>query len=96
MHTYHATAHTLFQKLDKEAVLLNLHSEQYFSLDPVGTRIWQVLTETHELEKTVQILLGEYEVDAARLRQDVLALAGRLTAKGLLVAEPSSTDNPRA
>ena len=93
---YRLAEGVLFQQLDRESVLLNMKTEQYFGLDPVGTRIWQLLTTKHSVEATVTIMRAEYEVDEAKLRQDVLALADRLTAKGLLVAEPGPTDAPRA
>lgn len=92
MHSYHAATSTLFQKLDREAVLLNLHTEQYFGLDPVGTRMWQVLAETNSLDKTVQTVLGEFEVDEARLRQDLAELVAKLVEKGLLVAKVVQPD----
>ena len=45
--------------LNNDAVLLNLRTEQYYSLDPVGTRIWQLLGETRSLEATIQRVLAE-------------------------------------
>ena len=93
---YRLAEGVLFQQLDRESVLLNMKTEQYFGLDPVGTRIWQLLTTKHSVEATVTTMRSEYEVDEAKLRHDVLALADRLTAKGLLVAEPGPTDAPRA
>lgn len=93
---YRLAEGVLFQQLDRESVLLNMKTEQYFGLDPVGTRIWHLLTTTHTVAATVAAMQAEYEVAEAKLRQDVLALAERLTAKGLLVAEPGSTDAPRA
>lgn len=77
----------LFQPPEREAVFLNLKTEQYYGLDPVGTRIWQVLTETQDLEATVKTLLAEYEVEETRLRSDIAALTGRLREKGLLTAQ---------
>jgi len=35
----------LSQEVDGETVLLNLNSENYFGLDEIGTRIWQLLQE---------------------------------------------------
>lgn len=93
---YRLAEGVLFQQLDRESVLLNMKTEQYFGLDPVGTRIWQLLTTTHTVAATVAAMQAEYEVAEAQLRQDVLALAERLMAKGLLVAEPSPTAAPRA
>ena len=37
-------AHVLVRFLDRECVLLNLETEQYFGLDETGTRIWQLVT----------------------------------------------------
>ena len=32
--------HVLVRILDRESVLLNLETEQYFGLDETGTRMW--------------------------------------------------------
>ncbi len=92
MPTYRVPAQILFQKLAQDSVLLHLPSERYFALDPVGTRLWQVLTETHCLETAIGILLREYEVDEARLRHDAQELVGRLLEKGLLEVQAGSPD----
>ncbi len=74
----------LHQELSGETVLLNLKTEHYFGLDPVGTRIWQVLGETASAEKVVSRLLEEYEVDESTLRADVERLIAELAKAGLL------------
>ena len=43
----------LFQEVGGETVLLDLASEQYFGLDAVGTRIWQLLGEGADREEPV-------------------------------------------
>lgn len=74
----------LFQQLQDEAVLLNLDSGQYFGLDPVGTRIWNLLAEGNSLPRVVSAIVEEYEVDSARCEADVLKLLKDLEAQGLL------------
>ena len=54
----------LFRELDGEAVILNLDTESYLGLDPVGTRMWGVLTSQPSIEAAYQILLSEYDVAA--------------------------------
>jgi hypothetical protein len=84
----------LFQNLDGEAVLLNLQSGKYFGLDPVGTRVWNLLVEYGTLPTTYQTLLEEYEVDAERLQSDLLALVDQLNAHGLIrLNEPSKDES---
>jgi hypothetical protein len=79
-----APADVLIRELDGEAVLLNLKSEAYFGLDEVGTRMWQVLTTSESIEAAYETLLAEYEVEPARLHQDLTGLIDRLVEHGLL------------
>lgn len=78
----------VFRDLAGEAVILNLSSGVYFGLDEVGTRMWQLLSEHGDDTKALALLLDEYEVDAAQLRQDFDQLIGQLRAKGLILVEP--------
>ncbi|HET8564162.1 MAG TPA: PqqD family protein [Candidatus Binatia bacterium] len=74
----------LFRDLSGEAVILNLSSGVYFGLDEVGTRMWDLFAEHGACEKVIQILLGEYQVEETRLRQDVDDLIRQLSEKGLV------------
>lgn len=74
----------LFQDLDGEAVLLNLATEKYFSLDDVGTRMWQLMGKYGDIERTLAQLIAEYDVDPQTLRQDLNALIGKLVEAGLI------------
>ena len=77
----------LFQEVGGEAVLLNLASEQYFGLDPVGTRIWQLLNEDGRLQHAFDTMRDEYEVEPALLESDLLTLVGKLAEAGLVKVE---------
>jgi hypothetical protein len=74
----------LFQEVGGETVLLDLHSEQYFGLDAVGTRIWQLLGEGAGAEAVVETLLEEFEVERATLAADVSTLLDQLAEAGLI------------
>ena len=74
----------LFQEVGGETVLLDLASEQYFGLDEVGTRIWQLLNEGLGPGDMVDTLLDEYEVERERLEADVRELLGSLLDAGLI------------
>src|SRR5262245_43664146 len=73
----------LFRKLGEEAVLLNLKTGMYFGLDPVGTRIWQLIVEHGTLTRVLDSMLTEYEVSRPVLEKDILDLCGQLCARGL-------------
>lgn len=76
--------HVLLQQVGGESVLLNVEKERYFGLDPVGTRMWEVLTKASTVEEAYNELLSAYDVEPQRLRQDLEALIDKLVANGLL------------
>jgi len=75
------------QEVSGETVLLDLDSENYFGLDEVGTRIWQLIKETNDLQVIYNTLLKEYEVEEERLQTDLDALLGEITGLGLVTVE---------
>ena len=78
------SSEVLFQEVGGEAVLLDLASEQYFGLNPVGTRIWDLLDGQSPLGAIQDVLCAEYDVDPTLIGKDLLALADALTRAGLV------------
>jgi coenzyme PQQ synthesis protein D (PqqD) len=75
---------TLINIIEGESVLLNLKSESYFGLDPVGTRMWTLLANSDSIQSAYDALLDEYDVDADKLRLDMQDLIEKLIANGLM------------
>lgn len=71
------------REVDGEMVLLNLTSEQYYSLDRVGADMVIRLTRASR-DEALAALGRDYEVDAAVLEEDLDALVGELLEAGLL------------
>jgi hypothetical protein len=71
-------------ELHGELVLLNFATESYYGLDAIGARMVAVLTAEPSVDRAVEVLLGEYDVDAERLRADVDRLLAKLVAGGLV------------
>jgi hypothetical protein len=74
----------LVTKAGEESVLLNLDSERYFGLDPVGTRMWEVLGTNGTVESAYAALLAEFDVEPEQLRRDLYELIEKLREHGLL------------
>jgi hypothetical protein len=83
-----APAHVLVRFLDRESVLLNLETEQYFGLDETGTRMWQLVTASPNIDAAYQDLLAEFDVEPELLRDNLTELLGRLVENGLLQVLP--------
>ena len=78
----------LSQEVDGETVLLDLKSENYFGLDEVGTRIWQLLNEGSDLQNVLNTLLAEYDVDEQQLKKDLQGHIAQLVDAGLISLDP--------
>jgi hypothetical protein len=74
----------IFSVLGDETVLLHLKTEEYYTLDETGTRMWQLLTEYCEPEPVIARMLDEFEVDEGTVRSDLNRLITDGKAEGLL------------
>jgi hypothetical protein len=79
----------LFRLVGDEGVLLNLKTELYLGLDPVGTRMWTVLKDAPSIQTAYAELLQEYEVEPDRLREDLHEFLGQLFEQGLIETVPA-------
>ena len=48
----------VFRDLDGEVVILDLESSTYFGLDPVGARMWTLVSEHGSLSKVYEVPRG--------------------------------------
>ena len=72
------------RQVGDETVILDLASGTYYGLDPVGARIWQLITEGQTLAQVCETMLAEYEVAREDIERDVLALVQNLADKQLV------------
>lgn len=72
------------RQVGDETVLLHLASGSYYGLDPVGARVWQLLSDGRTPQQACEQLLQEFEVTADVLEVDLQRLIGELLAHGLV------------
>ena len=58
--------------LDGEKVMMDLEKGQYFALNSVASRIWEVIESPISVNKVVDTLLEEYEVEREECEKSVL------------------------
>ena len=71
-------------EIDGEVVAMNVDSGGLYGLDPVGSRIWHLISEAVPVSDICAKLLSEYEIEAAVCEQDVLSLLSELYAEKLI------------
>lgn len=74
----------LCREIDGEALLLEQERGYYYGLDEVGTRMFELIRRHRDLTTVRERLLEEYEVEAAVLERDLLALVRDLREHRLL------------
>ena len=79
--------HVLARQASGETVLLNLHNEQYYGLDGVGTRFWELVEAGTTFGDAVRTLLAEYDVERDALVADLKALVAELQESGLVAID---------
>lgn len=55
-------------QLDDEAVLLNLHTQRYYTLNATGLAIWQLLAAPKGIDEVAKALTEAYEVEGPAAR----------------------------
>lgn len=59
------------REFDGETVMMNKSLTNYFGLDEIATRIWQILEEKHSLLEIRDVLTKEYDVSEEQCLQDI-------------------------
>ena len=75
------------REVGNETVILDLVSGNYFGLDRVGARMWQLIEAGKSLAAVRDAMADEYNVSLEVLERDVLALARDLVEKKLVSIE---------
>ena len=71
-----------------ELVLLDLNSGQYFGLDAVGGRIWELLSDApRDLKEVCDQIESEFDAPRDRIEADLIELATKLRDQELILAQ---------
>jgi hypothetical protein len=79
----------VLELIDREAVLLKRGDEAVFSLNDTGARIAELISSGVRLDHVVEALSEEYGCSRTRVEGEVVDLVHTLSARGLVVTEPS-------
>ena len=70
--------------LDGEKVMMNLDKGEYFMMNEVGSRIWEIISEPINVKDIINTLRNEYEVDEETCKDTVIEFLGRLNNADLI------------
>lgn len=70
--------------LDGEKVMMNLDKGQYFMMNEVGSRIWEIVSEPKTVKEVMLALLNEYEVEREKCEKTVIEFLSELVKSDLI------------
>lgn len=77
----------LIRTIEGESLILSIPQKEYYGLDAIGTRMWQVVTAKDSVEEAYQELLEEFDVTPEVLRKDLEEFLDQLLDAGLLIPD---------
>jgi hypothetical protein len=75
----------LSSKIDEEIILMSIELDSYFGLDPVASRIWELLSvKPSSIKELLITLLEEYEIDETTCTHDIEYFIEEMSVKKLI------------
>jgi Coenzyme PQQ synthesis protein D (PqqD) len=78
------SADVIARRLDRAGVLVHLTTNRIFELNETGIRIWELLSEQKDVDRIIEHLVDEFDVDGQRAARDVEGLLLRFRHEGLV------------
>ena len=75
---------TAWRIIEGEAVILSLDTKVLRGLNPVGSRIWELIDGQRSLEEIADIIVREFAVAPGEAAQDVRTFIEALLERGLV------------
>lgn len=79
-----ATKDQVSSDLGDETAILSLRNGVYYSLNPVGARVWQLLQMPIPVKEIRDTILEEYDVSSEQCERDILVLLEKLFTENLV------------
>jgi Coenzyme PQQ synthesis protein D (PqqD) len=78
------SADAVVKRLGDEVVLVDLKTNEIYTLNRTGARLWELLEQEDDLERAQELMLEEFEISEQQLQGEVRAIVDELVTKGLL------------
>ena len=70
--------------LDGEVGMMHVENGKYYGMDPVGSRVWELIEKPRTVREVVSLLLKEYDVDENTCQEHVLDFINDLIKEDLI------------
>ena len=81
-----ASSTQISSSINSDTVILDTASGKYFSLEGVGSTLWNALKQPRSFDEILETVLDVYDVDAETASHDVSKILASLEKAGLVSA----------
>ncbi|MFC2086797.1 lasso peptide biosynthesis PqqD family chaperone [Bacteroidota bacterium] len=74
-------------EIDEEKVMMSIEMGEYFGIDKIGSRIWDMIEKKIKIKELIENLQEEFEVDQPTCEHDVFEFLTELYNKKLIEVE---------
>lgn len=82
---YKIADNVVFRKIDDEAILLNVDSGHYYTLNNTGSEILEQLIDDKAIEKIAELLSTDFDVDLKSLMADIQEIIDDLINEDIII-----------
>lgn len=75
---------TAWRIIEGEAVILSMETKVLRGLNPVGSRIWELIDGRRSVEEIAQLIIQEFDVQPEEAAKDVRSFVDELLGRGLV------------
>jgi hypothetical protein len=86
----HRNPSLVSSNLDGEIVMMSIENGEYYGIDEIGSRIWELLELPISVNELIGILLDEFDAEKPECQSDTLEFLNELLSKNLILLEPNS------
>lgn len=77
---------TAWRLIEGEAVILSMDTKVLRGLNPVGSRVWELIDGRRSVSEITELIVSEFEVTPGQAGEDVRGFVGELLEKGLVTS----------
>ena len=73
----------LSAEIGGEAIMMSIEKGAYFGLNPIATRIWDLIDQPKSIAELIMVISAEYEVSEEQCSADVQEFVADMLARGI-------------
>jgi len=77
-------SNVLSNQIDGETILLSIENGEYYGMENIGSRIWELLENPVSIQNILKYLLDEFDVSKEQCTIDTLKFVNKLIDKNLI------------